>query len=257
MADSHKQVVREKLEGIGYEVTDIPEGTELSADLFAIANSSDALVTEVKSRREDARVAKKLSESPRGEIVSTETTISHDEDISDIVHAAAAQIKSSQKSYSGLGVLWFRSDPALGIADSAAQMTATLLGTRHVLVREGQGPGTVARCHLATYSDFFSYKSIDLAVVEDEKENCQLLVNPYSARRDRARASRLFKFVLEAAPGAVVDLETMEESEADYILFGDFSRKDEAVVLEELKRRHPGKEFIFFDIHGLGGYTRV
>lgn len=254
MSDAHKQVVREKLKAIGYAVVDIPEGDEPSADLSA-AGPDDNLVIEVKSRREDARIVRQFREGFRGHVIATQTPIVHDDDLSDLVHEAAKQVECSQKLYWGLGTFWFRADPALGIAHAAEKMVATLLGTRHVLVRNAGGVITSGRCHLGTYADFYRYQVIDLAIGEDENDKSQLLINPYSLRLNEARACRLVRSVAGAAPGAIIDLHNLEDSESDYVLFGDFSRKDEAIVLAELKKAYPNRDFQFFDMQGIAGYT--
>jgi hypothetical protein len=253
MSDAHKRIVREKLETIGYAVLDIPEGREPSADLSAFG--PDNLVVEVKSRREDARIVRQLRAAARGQVIASHAPIVHDDCLSDLVHDAAKQIESSQKRYQGLGILWFRPDPELGIAHAPEKMLATLLGTRHVLVRNPEGLIAPGRCHLAANADFFRYKVLDLAVIEDTDDQSHLLVNPYSLRLDEARGCRLFRFVAEAAPGAILDVHELRESGRDYVLFGGFSRKDEAAALAELKGRYPNRDFQFFDMQGIAGYT--
>lgn len=115
MADLHRQVVREKLEALGYTVIEIPEGNGLSADLAA--NGPDlGLVVEVKARRDDIERARQFRAGPPGRVVGSHSPIVHDDFLSDVIHHAAKQISSSQGQYSGLGVLWFRADPELGIS---------------------------------------------------------------------------------------------------------------------------------------------
>jgi hypothetical protein len=256
MSDRHKQIVRGYLETIGYTIEEIPEGKELSADLAA-AGSDAGLVVEVKARREDLSLVRDLSATPPLQVIESHAPIVHDDYLSDLVHKAAKQIQCSQKLYPGLGMLWFRSDPELGICLATHKMVTTLLGRRYVHVRKSDGFITSAACYLAARADFFRYKGIDLAFVEDPDGEGQLLTNPYSPRLEQARACRLYTFTAATKPGAIIDIQREAESGVDYILFGDFQRGDEAAVLAELKRRYPDRDFQIFDMQSHTGYTRA
>jgi hypothetical protein len=190
-------------------------------------------------------------------VVGFHSAIVHNDALSDLVHHAAKQISSSQASYSGLGVLWFRANPELGISHAANKMVTTLLGRRYLHVRGSDGVMRTGRCYLASYADFYRYSAIDMAVVEDPADRAQLLVNPYSHRLDDVRGSRLYTFMAGERPGAILDLHRIEASETDYVLWGDFSRKHEATVLAELKKRHPGRDFQFFDMTSSIAHVRV
>lgn len=256
MADLHRQVVRQKLEAIGYTIIEIPEGNGLSADLAACGQDV-GLIVEVKARRDDIERARRFRTGPPGRVVGAHSTIVHDEPLSDVIHHAAKQISSSQEQYSGLGVLWFRADPELGISHADEKMVTTLLGRRYLNVRASDGVITTAACYLAGYADFYWYPAIDLAVVEDPEDKAQLLVNPYSRRLDDVRASLLFTFVAAETPGAIIDLHQLETSASNYVLWGEFSRKDEATVLAELKKRYPDRDFQLFDMVSSIGHFRV
>lgn len=254
MADPHRQLVREKLKQIGYSITEIPEGNGPSADLAA--NDQDiGLVVEVKARREDIERARQFRAGPSGRVVESHSPIVHDDSLSDVIHHAARQITSSQERYSGLGVLWFRAAPELGISHADEKMITTLFGRRYVNVRGSDGIiQTAAPCYLAAYADFYRYPAIDLAVVEDREDKARLLVNPYSRRLGDVRASRLFTFVAGTTPSAIVDLHQLFPP-AGYVLWGDFSRKEEATVLAELKKRYPNSDFQLFDMMSSIGHT--
>lgn len=232
MADPHRQVVRRKLEAIGYAISEIPEGDGPSADLAA--NGQDrGLVVEVKARRDDIERAREFRRGSTGQVIGSHSPIVHDDPLSDVIHHAAKQISSSQDGYSGIGVLWFRVDPELGILHADQKMIITLLGRRYVNVREADGIIRPAvPCYLAAYADFYRYPAIDLAVIEDPEDKAQILVNPYSRRLDDVRASRLFTFVAGNNPSAIIDLHRLETPASGYVLWGEFSRKDEATVLD-------------------------
>ncbi len=256
MADPHRQVVRQKLEAIGYAISEIPEGLGPSADLAA--NGPDnGLVVEVKARRDDIERARQFRAGPPGRVLGSHSPVVHDDPLSDVIHHAAKQIGSSQKQYSGLGVLWFRADPELGISHADAKMVTTLLGRRYVNVRGPDGIINTAPCYLAGYADFYRYPAIDLAVVEDSEDKAQLLVNPYSRRLDEVRASRLFAFTAHNKPREIIDLHRLETPASGYVLWGDFSRKDDATVLAELKKRHPDSDFQLFDMMSSIGHIRM
>lgn len=256
MGDRHKQIVRQKLEAIGYAVSDIAEGKEPSADLAA-EGPGVSLIVEVKARRDDKRIARQLRAGPPRRVIGSHSPILHDDYLSDLVHNAAKQIRSSQRRYAGLGVLWFRADPELGISHADEKMLATLLGRRSVYVRDSDGVITTGRCYLAGYADFYRHKVIDMAVVDDPSDGSRLLVNPYSVRLDDVRACRLFNSVAETAPGAIIDLHRLKEFTSDYVLPGDFSRRDQATVLAELKKRYPNRDFQLFDMQSNAGYIRM
>ena len=255
MTDPHREVVRQKLTAIRYTVTEIPEGKG-SADLAA--NGPDiGLVVEVKSRRDDIERARQFHTGRPGRVVETHSPIVHDDFLSDVVHNAAKQIASSQAQYSGLGVLWFRASPELGISHADEKMVTTLLGRRYVNVRGADGIINAAACYLAGYPDFYRYPGIDLAVVEDPEDKAQLLVNPYSRRIDDVRASRLVTAAAGNKPGAIIDLHRLETPENGYVLWGEFSRKCEATVLAELKKLYPDRDFQFFDMKSSIGHIRM
>ena len=63
--DSARRLVKGYLEGIGYRVTEIPEGDQRSADLWASA-PDDQILIEVKSRVDDKSIASSLRDAPPG-----------------------------------------------------------------------------------------------------------------------------------------------------------------------------------------------
>lgn len=256
MADIHRQIVRQKLEAIGYRVAEITERKRLSADLAADGPDC-GLVVEVKARRDDLEAAREFLTGPPGKVVESISPLVHDDSLSDVVHHAAKQIGASQDDFSGLGVLWFRADPDLGISHSDEKMITTLLGRRDVIVLSAGGGISMTTCYLAGYADFYRYPVIDLAVVEDPEDKAQLLVNPYSHRLADVRMSRLVKVVADATPGAVIDLHRLETPQDGYVLWGEFSRKHETTVLAELKKLYPDRDFQFIDMKSVIGRIRV
>jgi hypothetical protein len=256
MADPHRQFVKKKLQQVGYSVTEIPECAEVSADLAA-GGDNIGLVVEVKARQDDIERAQEFMNGPAGQVVGSHVPIVHNDPLSDVLHHADKQIVSSQRRYAGLGMLWFRATPHLGISHADEKMLTTLLGLRYVNVRGPDGiiqPATP--CYLAAYADFFRYPAIDLAMVEDPQNRARLLVNPYSPRLSEVRASALFTFIADTTPGAIIDVQRIEPPAA-YVLFGDFSRKNEATVQAELKKRYPDRDFQLFNMISSIGQVRV
>jgi hypothetical protein len=255
-ADPYRSVVKSKLETLGYISKEIPEGTELSADLSA-TGPDRGLVVEVKSRRDDLEEGRRFHTGPAGRIIKTHSPIVHDNALSRLVHTAAKQIASSQRHYSGLGMLWFRADPELGISHADEKMITTLLGRRHALVRGKNGIVNTTVCYLAGYTDFYHHRGIDLAVVEDSSGGATLLINPYSKHLDDVRRSRLVTTVAASKPRAIIDLHRLKTPENGYVVWGDFSRAREATVLAELKKRFPDLDFDFFDMKSHIGRVRM
>lgn len=221
MADVHRQIVRKKLEAFGYTVTEIPEGSELSADLAA-KGPDVGLVVEVKARRDDIEHARQFLAGPPGRVIGSHSFIVHDDFLSNVIHHAAKQIGSSQRQYSGLGVLWFRAAPELSISYADEKMVTTLLGRLYVNVRNADGIITVAPCYLAAYADFYHYPGIDLAIIEDPEERPRLLVNPYSRRLDDVRASRIVAAIEGNKVGEIIDLHRLKTPANGYVLWGKF-----------------------------------
>ena len=175
MADPQRQLVKEKLVQIGYSITEIAEGKGPSADLAANGHGV-GLVVEVKARRDDIERARQFFAGPPGCVIGSHSPIVHDDSLSDLVHYAAKQIASSQRQFSGLGLLWLRATPELGISHADEKMITTLLGRRYVNVLGPDGtiqPGVP--CYLAGYADFYRYPMIDLAVLEDPEDRARPL----------------------------------------------------------------------------------
>ena len=87
MADLHRQIVRQKLEAIGYAITKIPEGEGPSADLAA-SGSDVGLVVEVKARREDIENARQFHSGSACRVVESRSPIVQDDALSRVVHHA-------------------------------------------------------------------------------------------------------------------------------------------------------------------------
>ena len=256
MPDPHRELVKEKLEQVGYSVTEIPEEAVPSADLVA-SGDDIGLIVEVKSRRDDIEHARQFRAGQADRVIGSHEPIVHDDPLSDLVHHAEKQIVASQRRYRGLGMLWFRAAPDLGISHADEKMLTTLLGKRYVNVRGVDGIIQPAiPCYLAAFADFYRYPAIDLAVVEDPEDHGRLLVNPYSLRLAEVRASRFFTLIANSTPGAIIDAHNISPP-AGYVVFGDFSRRDEATVLAELKMRYPDRDFQLFDMISSIGRIRV
>lgn len=248
--ERHRQLVKERLEHIvGYKADVIQQGEEQSADLFAYAGD-DKLLLEVKSRVDDLDVVRTLREAPAGTEASRDALMERSAGISRIVHEAVGQLQTSMRHYDGVPIMWFIPDPVLGMSDADQLMEATLLGIRWVMWRSDTGWG-YAPCYLAGRTDFHKYPMLAAASV-DFDDGAKLLINPYTPHLSLIRKSRLYEFF--AHEDAVVDLEFKKSSTSGLILFGDFDRADDRVVLEKLSKQHPEFGFQFVDMHGLGGY---
>lgn len=223
-----------------------------------LASGDDiGLIVEVKARRDDIERARQFLTDPAGRVVGSHLPIVHDEPLSDLVHHAEKQIVASQHRQPGLGMLWFQAAPDLGISHADERMLTTLLGKLFVNVRGADGiVQPPVPCYLAAYADFFRYPAIDLAVVEDPQDCARLLVNPYSRRLAEARASRFFTFIAATTPGAIIDVRHISPPEG-YVLFGDFPRKDDAIIHAELKKRYPDRDFQLLDMFSSIGHIRV
>jgi hypothetical protein len=249
--DTYASEAAMTLEEIGYNVDRIPESVEERADLWA-TNAEDRLTVEVKSRVDDMEVAKDLHTSP-GKIVTRDTPIERTDALGRIVKKARDQIVASQPDYPGLGVLWFRPAPVLGISDAANQMKANLLGIRTVSFQR-EKRFYFGTAYLTARTDFHRFPELNVAILE-QNEEFQLIVNPFSPRIEHVRASLLFRYFNDR--GAAFDLEQLKPDEHNFVLRAEIDRADEAAVLEELARQNPGHRFAFTQMHSFIGITVV
>lgn len=249
--DPHSRETAQILAEIGYNVDPIPESSDETADLWA-REGEDRLTVEVKSRVDDLDMANELATNSSG-VVTRGTPLVRTDPLGRIVKKARDQIRSSQARFPGLGVLWFRPDPVLGISNAIDQMKANLLGSRWVSYQL-HGQFGFAPAYLVTRTDFHRFPDLDAAVMQQE-DGLQLLVNPYSNRKEVVRSSRLHQYF--AAGGAVIDLDRLTSNKDHFILRSDLDRADETAVLAELARQHPGYAFAFSNMQAFTGITRI
>lgn len=249
--DAHSEAVAEWLRAMAYLVDPIPETNEESADLWA-RQGGYGLVVEIKSRIEDCAVAEELDAAPIGTIVEYEGNVERDETIGRIVRKAVGQIEASQRTYEGLGVLWFRPEPILRDLDAAEKMWATLVGARII----GYGPRLedfkFGTCLFATHSSFHRYHSLDAAVINAD-EKATLLVNPFGRKKDQLRESHLYNQFSEA----VMDLDVVAPPQGMFVLHSDVDRGDPAAVHAALRAQHPKLKFVFASTSSYANYTCV
>lgn len=249
--DPHTDEVRETLAHLGYSVTPIPTGTKDSADLWAHAGD-DRLTVEVKERVDDLDVVGELRNEP-GEVVTRDTAVSRKDTLGRIIHKANSQIAASQSQYPGLGVLWFRPSPELGISEAADLMIANLLGVRWLGFRVA-GRFGFAPVFLFSRTDFHRYPTLDAAVL-DSPGGQRLLLNPYSPRKDLVRSSLLHRHF--APHAAVLDMDSMESNERHFILRSAVDRADEQAALTALGNQHSGYAFMISNLHSFKGFAQV
>ena len=116
------------------------------------------------------------------------------------------------------------------------------------------GQFAFAQAFLVAPTDFHRFPDFDAAVLQKDDE-LQLIVNPYSARKELLRASRLHKYF--DAGGAVIDLDRLVSDKDHFILRCELDRSDEPAVLAALARQHPGHAFMFSDFQSFTGITQI
>jgi hypothetical protein len=249
--DPHADHAAEILTEIGYTVERILETTDETADLWA-HSGSDRLTIEVKSRVDDLDVVKELAAAP-GTVVTRETPLVRSDPLGRMIRKARSQIRASQSGYPGLGVLWFRPDPVLGVSNAIEQVKANLLGSRWVSYRL-DGQFGFAPAFLVAPTDFHRFPDLDAAVLQKQDE-LQLVVNPFSARKDPLRATRLHHYF--DAGGAVIDLDRLASGKDHFILRCELDRADKPAVLAALAHQHPGHAFTFSNMQAFSGITTI
>lgn len=238
--DQQSSYVQKALESLGFKAEIIPEDqTKRQADL-RITELPYATYIEVKSRLIDEK-AKKVIETavPGGPVVSYSGEAGKQNYFSSLVQDASEQLAATagQLDYR---VLWFLANAIPEFVAADEQMRATLLGIRHVFCKRA-GENKYLPCYYAGYADFYRYKDLDGAVIQN-KEGAVLLVNEFSPRVKGFKESSIYQCFAGKNAARLASLE--EEKGNGFLLDGNVDRKNEKQVLEYLRVKYPEVEFL-------------
>ena len=238
--DPQSQYVQQILASLGFAAEIIPEDPSKRRADLKISDASYTTYIEVKSRLLDERAKKVIdSATPGGPIVTYSGEAGKQNHFSSLVQNANEQLSETagERDYR---VLWFLATAVPEFVAADEQMQATLLGIRHVFCKRA-GENKYLPCYYAGYGDFYRYKDIDGAIIQN-KEGAVLLVNEFSPRAVGFRESALCAFFTQKK---AVRIPSQEDTKGGaFVVDGDVNRKDEKQVLEYLINKYPEVEFL-------------
>ena len=238
--DTQANYVKLILESLGFKSELIPQEQHQRRADIKVSDTSHATYIEVKSRLADETANKAIQSAiPGGPVVTYSGEAGKQNHFSSLVQEANLQLTATAGPLD-YRVLWFLATAVPEFVAADEQMRATLFGIRHVFCKRA-GENKYLPCYYAGYSDFYRYKDIDGAIIQN-KEGAVLLINEFSPRLNNFKESTLCKYFVQKN---ATRIPSQEEAKGNgYIVDGDVSRKDEKKVLEYLRKKYPGVEFL-------------
>lgn len=245
MTDSGREAVKRRLESFGFKIDIIQESPKDNRPDLRTLKDGITMFVEVKTRTEDAQLRKKMESVALGETEAILTSLDKHNSLSSDIEKANAQL-GAIASAQDLRLLWFLVDNGLFVYDACEQMKATLLGLRMVFGKRS-GKKQTRPCCYAAPADFFRYQEIDGAIIEQSGELI-LIPNQFSPRKTGFTNSPIYKAV---AP-AILDIRQAELEGAAYVIDGAVDRKNDAALLDFLRKKYPGDDFFALGLYCAG-----
>lgn len=240
MRDPGRESVKKRLAALGFQVDEIAEDPKQKRPDLRASKDGTSMLVEVKTREEDAKLRAKLESVDVCATESILVSLDKHNSLSSEIEEANTQLEA-EAAVSDLRLLWFRADSGLFVQDPREQIGATLLGIRMVFGRR-DGEEWARECVYAGYSDFFRCQSIDGAMIEVDG-GLILIPNQFSPRKDAFSISPIYK----ASTPAILDVQQGDREGRFYVLdSSDVNRKDDAALLDYLRKKYPADEFLRF-----------
>lgn len=238
--DTQADYVKTVLESLGFKSELIPEEQHHRRADIRISDTSHTTYIEVKSRLSDENANKVIKSAiPGGPVVTYSGEAGKQNHFSGLVQDASIQLTASAGPLD-YRILWFIATAVPEFVAADEQMRATLFGIRHVFCKRA-GENKYLPCYYAGYSDFYRYKDIDGAIIQNNT-GAVLLVNEFSPRVIGFKESALCKYFIQKNASRIP---SQEEAKGNgYVVDGNVNRKDEKQVLEFLRKKYPGVEFL-------------
>jgi hypothetical protein len=225
-----KEFAAQVLAAMGCRVDPIPESDEKRADLCAADDASVYLV-EVKHKLDDIELFREQAvRLARGEVVPRTERLGHNNRISAILKHGRDQLDRTPGPADAFRLIWFHTD---GVDRQLhwKRAFATFYGRVHLLAKDPPGKDVI-ECFYFDYSAAFSFPSIDGIVLSDD-QGIQLLINEFSLKLDRFRATALYaRFSVH---NAVLDPRTLAANGQIIVCRSDVPRKNDDDILNALR----------------------
>lgn len=246
MNDTSSDAVRERLQNLGFSVNHIPEEHgEKRPDLLA-EKDGVRMYVEVKTREVDNAYRSKLEAVPCGATQKVLTPLNKHNSLSSDIKHASKQLEAVSLP-DDFRLLWYRAHNKLFVQGMTAQLCATLLGVRMLAVMS-DGKKRLGACMYAGQADFYRFKAIDGAILEEDDGNIVLFLNAFSPRADAFKHSHLALQVADS----IVSEAFAQDREDWFILSGDAPRSDDEAILRRLCKFYPDTEFVEFVEYNAG-----
>lgn len=238
----------ELLERFGVRVVPVPTQADARTPDLRGAGGPDLYAIELKQRDGD-RLLPTFSEVEQIAIKPLSPFgLTRDNAVQSLIREGARQLRHEQDET--LRLIWVHCEGFDSETDQM-QIHNSLLGSEYLLDR-GDG-GRAYLCHFFGESDFWRYREyLDGAIVSRQIDHCNLnftiLLNPYSPRSCRMRASSLLASIGE---NTLVDVMEEEATRACLIADCDIFRGDSDAVLDYVRDKY-GLDLIRLPIRRYG-----
>lgn len=213
----------------GVHVARVPTALRVRTPDLRGSGGADVYAIELKQRDSD-RVLDSLPAAPDPQVAQAlpPLAMSRDQAVQSLIRECVRQLRGENDATFRIG--WVHCEGFDSDTDQV-QLQNSFLGTEYLLDR-GIG-GRAYACHFFRESDFWRYRAdLDGAIVSrqlgHDQVNVSVLLNPYSPRLGRLRASA---FVAAVGPTALVDVVAEEMERTCLIADCTIDRRDATGVL--------------------------
>lgn len=228
-----EQLVMDILDGNGFRVSRVAEGTCRTCDLIATDEHHTYLI-EVKARTDSEEIRKTLA---NGRVFSDSQDTYYSNRVSDIVDEAITQLDTvGQTTPHDFRILWIFACTTYSREVTFDQICGTLYGMSEILWAAPDGKAASKQCLFFRNSSFHKHPQLDAAVVCEGHSGLLLCVNSFSSGSGRFRNSKFYDTF--AGLGGVFEPEEEETTGRRFLADCDLDRDDEQAVLEYVKRKY-------------------
>lgn len=246
-----ERYVQQRLKEIGLESKKVKEDPKTqTCDLRAWTGDDpgERFWIEVKTRFSDEALIRALKGEKTD--VPFARALGYSNTTAGILKHAVSQLDSLAEKEEGFEIAWILSRSPFNSELHFQQAIATVFGTQIVT----EPPGSRMKpCYFFGESAFFKHKQLDAIVVE-KSDAFKLCLNPYAARLERFRKTKLFAFF---NPRDVIDPHEEEKTGRGYVADCDIDRRLEKDVLAFVGEKYGLKNPVSTAFRHRGAYAIV